>query len=212
MELLRCTVGPVSTNCYIVYEEDRKKALIVDPGDEGEVIDKRLKDNGLEPAAILLTHGHFDHMMAAGWLKARYALPVYAALAEKELLLDPSRNLTGPWGGNPISFPADVWLSDGERTKVEGMEFEMLLTPGHTPGSCCYYFPKDNILLCGDTLFAGSYGRVDLPGGSSKDMLRSISRLFAKIPDDVTAFPGHGDETNMGWEKKHNPLLPYLNL
>lgn len=209
MELYRFTLGPVSTNCYILYEPEKKKALIVDPADRADFLINKLSELSLEPAAVLLTHGHFDHMMAALPLKEHYHIPIYAAEAERELLSDSEKNLTGPWGGNPISLAADQWLWDSQQVTIEGMTFTALLTPGHTKGSMSYYFPEDHILLCGDTLFAGSYGRTDLPGGSMGSMVRSIGRLLSQLPEDVTAFPGHGEETTIGIEKRENPLASY---
>jgi len=210
MELYRFTVGPVSTNCYFVYDPESRKTLIADPGDRAEFLMGKLQELFLEPAAVLLTHGHFDHMMAAKALKEHYKIPLYAARAEQELLADCQRNLTGPWGGLPLSLQADHWLEDGQETAVEGITFRTFVTPGHTKGSCCYYFEKDRMLLSGDTLFAGSYGRTDLPGGSMSEMARSVTRLLSELPEEVTAFPGHGDETTIGDERRQNPLAMFL--
>lgn len=210
MELYRFTIGAVSTNCYIVYDPGTKEALIVDPADRADFLIGKLTELSLKPAAILLTHGHFDHMMASLDLKKQYQIPIYAAEAESALLADCQRNLTGPWGGRPMSMKADHLLTDGQKVTVGTLTFTVLVTPGHTEGSCCYYFSEDKILLCGDTLFAGSYGRTDLPGGSMSAMVRSVTRLLSELPEEVTAFPGHGDETTIGAERRGNPLAGYL--
>ena len=211
MELYRLTLGRVSTNCYFVYDKESKKALVVDPGDEAERIEGKLHELSLDPVAVLLTHGHFDHIMAAPSLKDAYGIPIYAAGAEAELLKDSHDNLTGPWGGRPLSIEADVWLSDQQKVELSGITFMVLTTPGHTKGGCCYYFPEDKVLLSGDTLFAGSYGRTDLPGGSAGDMARSVGRLLRELPEETAVFPGHGDETTIKREKQVNPLAPRLS-
>ncbi len=135
-------VGPVQTNCYFLYREDTKDCVIVDPGDEAKRIKKFIEDQELHPVAILLTHGHFDHVMAVDSVRAAYHIPVYAAEAEKETMQDASLNLSINMGGAMLSIEADHWLKDGETITLLDQEVRCILTPGHTVGGMCFYFSK----------------------------------------------------------------------
>ena len=174
-------VGPVQTNCYFLYREDTKDCVIVDPGDEAKRIKKFIEDQELHPVAILLTHGHFDHVMAVDSVRAAYHIPVYAAEAEKETMQDASINLSINMGGAMLSVEADHWLKDGETITLLDQEVRCILTPGHTVGGMCFYFPKAGMLFSGDTLFQESVGRTDFPGGSLTYFLpenRSAGLIF----------------------------------
>ena len=186
-------VGPVQTNCYFLYREDTKDCVIVDPGDEAKRIKKFIEDQELHPVAILLTHGHFDHVMAVDSVRAAYHIPVYAAEAEKETMQDASLNLSINMGGAMLSIEADHWLKDGE-------------TPGHTVGGMCFYFSKAGMLFSGDTLFQESVGRTDFPGGSMSEIVRSIREKLFVLPDAVQVYPGHGLMTSIKNEKMFNPF------
>ena len=202
-------VGTVATNCYLVYDEETKRAVIVDPGDRADQIKMQCAELQIKPEAILLTHGHFDHIMAAPELKEEWNIPVYAAGKEVEVLADGSKNMMGVYYRKSFSLTPDVTVKDGEKLDLAGFTWTVLETPGHTIGSCCYYIEKEDILFSGDTLFHMSYGRVDFPTGSSQDMLDSVKRLLNTLPEQVMVYPGHMDGTTIGYEKKYNPLARF---
>ena len=193
MKLTALTVGSIETNCYIVYDEETKGAVVIDPSDDAELVEARIAALGLTPRAILLTHGHFDHGGDVGRLLARWPAPVYCHPADRAL---PS------WLTHGLS--ADVDLHDGDELDFDGLRFRVLHTPGHTPGSVC--FLCGTLLFAGDTLFAGSCGRTDLPGGSWQDMAASLRRL-AELDGDYTVYPGHGEPTTLDEERANNPYL-----
>lgn len=205
-------LGQIQTNCYMVWNDDSREALIVDPADRADAIVTKLRQEGLNPVAILLTHGHADHTMAVPRLKELLNIPVYAGEKEKELLADGQANLTGSWMSEPITFEADVWVKDGDILDLCDFRIKVFETPGHTEGGVCYYFEDDKILLCGDTLFRGSYGRDDLPGGNGKKLAESIKRLLTELPEDVQCCPGHGPTTTVEYEFRHNPMSCRLGL
>ncbi len=201
-------VGPIMTNAYFVTNLKTKEVLIVDPGDEAEVIEKWIKSENLRPAAILLTHGHLDHFGAAEALRKAFGIPVYCYETEKRLLEDDRLNCSRAMG-MPQTLTPDHLLMEGEEKTLAGLTFRVLHTPGHTAGSCCFYFTDYRTLLSGDTLFCTSYGRTDLPTGSMRDMVFSLKKLLM-LPDEVTVYPGHGDVTSVAFEKQMNPVALYL--
>ena len=209
MECCRMVLGEVSTNCYLLYDEEERRALIIDPAARQDLIMEKIRELSLKPLAVLLTHGHFDHIMAADELKKRYQIPIYAGKGEKEILADSTRNYTGTLGKKPISMVADIWLSDRELLCLGGMNLLVLATPGHTEGSCCYYAPDEQILFSGDTIFAGNYGRTDLHTGDRDKIAQSIQKLLTELPETVTILPGHGPETTVAEERLENPLSPF---
>ena len=194
------------TNCYFVYQEGTNRVLFVDPADKGALLYERLKDAGFEVAAILLTHGHFDHIWGVDELRARSGAKVYAYEGEKELLENSDLNASGQ-AGRPCTVQADVLLKDKEKVTIEDMTFEVIATPGHTGGSCCFYFEDDGILISGDTLFEESVGRTDLPTGSPRAIVRSIQERLLVLPEEVKVYPGHGPATTIGHEAKYNPFV-----
>lgn len=200
-------LGPVSTNCYLLYRENSRKAILFDPAANAEKIEEILVQLGLEPEAILLTHGHFDHIMAVNQLKETYDLKVYAHEEEAEITESPSMNLSNQLGMDSYILKVDQTVRDGEILELAGFSLEVLHTPGHTVGSVCYYIKEDGILFSGDTLFAGSVGRSDFPTGNSATLIRSIQKKLAVLPDSTLVFPGHGEQTEIGYEKQHNPYL-----
>lgn len=199
-------LGMVQTNCYFLYREDTRECIIVDPADEAERIKGFITENGLKPTAVLLTHGHFDHIMAMDAVKSAYDIPVYAAEAERETLSDPAINLGSQMGSMQLSVEADIWLQDGQEINLLGETVRCILTPGHTEGGMCYYFPKAGILFSGDTLFQESVGRTDFPGGSVSILIRSIREKLFALPDAVQVYPGHGLMTSIKNEKMFNPF------
>ncbi len=205
LKIGRTVLGMVGTNCYFVYDEEEKKAFVIDPAFDGEGIYERLTKNGIEVAAILLTHGHFDHIMGVNELREKTGVKVYAAKAEQALCEDAALNCSDQIR-RPYTVKADVYLADGETITAAGISCKMIETPGHTAGSSCYYFEEEKLLLCGDTLFAGSVGRTDLPTGSGGALDRSLREKLMVLPDDVKVYPGHGDSTTIGEERKYNPF------
>ena len=198
-------LGMVSTNTYLVKNQDTGELLIIDPADAAGRIQEKIGQMEGRPAAILLTHGHFDHMLAAGALRSAYDIPVYACIQEKDLLKNARYNLSASWA-SPHVMEADRYLADGETFREAGFEIRLLHTPGHTEGSCCYYLPEEAVLFSGDTLFAGSVGRTDFPTSSGADMRKSLQRLLSELPADTRVCPGHGEETTIAYEKRYNPF------
>ncbi len=202
-------VGMVQTNCYLIYNDETKEAVIVDPGDSAGQITKKCVEYGVKPVAILLTHGHFDHIMAAEPLREEWGAKIYSSAKEVEILEDGNKNLMLKWYRKPYSLTPDVTFVDGEEFEMIGFKWKMILTPGHTSGSCCYYIAEEDVLFSGDTLFQLSYGRIDFPTGSGRDMLASVKKLLTTLPEDTMVYPGHNDMTTIGHEKKYNPLARY---
>lgn len=195
-----------ATNCYFVYEEGKTDVIFFDPGDRGDFIYEKLKENGLSVAAIYLTHGHFDHIDGCDRLRELSGAKVYALEEEKPLLEDPMQNLSGAWSiANTVK--ADGFLKDGQVCTEAGMTFKVIATPGHTKGGCCFYFESDGILIAGDTLFEESVGRTDFPGGSMSELVRSVREKLFVLPDETKVYPGHGDATTIGHEKEYNPCV-----
>ena len=188
------TLGAYQTNCYILHQEDSSSCGVIDPGYTPEVILDFLAGKGLKLEAILLTHGHFDHVGAVRDLAAETGCKVY--LNPDDLSMPP-RMTAGPL------YYTDTY-SDGDTLSPAGIPFQVLSTPGHTPGSVCLI--AENYLFSGDTLFAGSRGRTDLPGGSTRAILESLRRLAA-LPQDYSVHPGHGESTTLAWEKQYNPYM-----
>lgn len=200
LEIKRLTVGPVMTNCYVVNLKGSEEAVIVDPGDDAYKIELKLNEWKLKPVAILLTHGHFDHIRAVSKLKEHYGIKVYALDKEKEIL-NSELNLSRAFGFEMISIEADVYLSDNQMINVAGIDFKVLHTPGHTIGSCCYYAESEKVLFSGDTLFFHSHGRTDFPTGSQSAIIRSITGKLLTLDEDVMVYPGHEEETTIGSER-----------
>ena len=206
MSIKTAVLGSVSTNVYFLINEETKEVLLIDPADEAKLIIRYLDGEGLKPVAVLLTHGHFDHILAAAPLREHYHIPVCCHEAEKTMLEDPVMNRSGVFERRPFTLTADKTVKEGDELTLAGFSFRVLHTPGHSAGSCCYYFPEEGILISGDTLFYGSYGRTDLPGGSDEEMEASVHRLLEELPPKTAVFPGHGPRTQIGFEKQYNPL------
>ena len=202
----RKTMGVCATNCYFLYREGGTKAVVVDPAENGAGIFKLLSEKGFTVEAILLTHGHFDHIMALNDLKKRYNVPVYAHEEEEDVLKQSSLNLSGSIG-QIYTTQADVYVKDGEHLKLAGLDVIVLYTPGHTKGGACYYFPEEKVLMSGDTLFHCSIGRTDFPTGSMSQLVRSVKEQLFVLPDDVQVYPGHDSVTSIGYEKQYNPFF-----
>ena len=205
MKINQLVVGVCQTNGYIIYNKDTNEAMIVDPGDQAEDISMRCRMLGVVPKAILLTHGHFDHMMAAGKLKEEFHIPIYAAEKEVPLLADARANLSAMWA-RPVCIKPDCLVKEGDELDICGFSITVIETPGHTIGGVCFYIPEEEVLLSGDTLFCGSFGRTDFPTGSMSVLARSIREKLFQLPDVTQVYPGHESSTTIGYEKRYNPL------
>lgn len=199
-------LGMVGTNCYLLCNMDIKECVLIDPADSQDEISRMIDESGCSLKGILLTHGHFDHIMAADAVRDKYGVKVYASCDEKNTLEQPHINL-GEAYGLKLSVKADVWHKDGEILKLAGFDIEVLHTPGHTEGGSCYYIREIGVLFSGDTLFCGSVGRTDFPGGSMSEIVRSIKEKVMVLPDDTKVYPGHGEGTSVGYERVNNPFL-----
>lgn len=201
-------LGLIGTNCYLVFDDERKEAVIIDPADNGALILNQCRELDVVPKAVLLTHGHFDHICAVPDLVRAFRIPVYAGEKEMEILKDPSLNLSAAYGQG-VSIRQVEMLSDGQELSLLGRVWRVLATPGHTGGSVCYYLPEDKVLFSGDTLFCESYGRTDFPSGSSRELVDSVVNRLLTLPEEVNVYPGHESQTTIGHEKKYNPLAAY---
>ena len=206
LELQQMVLGPVYTNCYIAKNKEKGEALIIDPADSPSKIELKVNAMGARPVAVLLTHGHFDHIMGVEAVREKYQIPVYACRQEEEMLREPSVNMTDQMGKS-CSIRPDVFLDDLQVFEAAGFSIQMIHTPGHTKGSCCYYLKEEGVLFSGDTLFCGSVGRTDFPGGSASQIRDSLHRLLAALPDDTSVYPGHDTSTTIGYEKRYNPFV-----
>ena len=192
MEILAIPVGSYQTNCYIVWQAGREDCVLIDPGDESKKILEEVERQGKQIAAILLTHGHFDHVGAVRKIAEKADCPVYLHPAEKKL---PFFMTAGP-----------LYSTDGyeDTVSVAGLDFQILHTPGHTPGSVCLLC--DGVMFSGDTLFAGSCGRTDFPSSNPGDMAVSLKKL-KELPGDYRVYPGHAEDTTLSYERENNPYM-----
>ena len=206
IEIKMMVLGPVQTNCFFIINEDTKELLIIDPADRAQGIIDWIQSEGLKPVAILLTHGHFDHIMAVEGLRKEYQIPMYASKDEVEVLANPQLNVSTMMGAY-VSMKADELFADGDVLELAGMKLKVISTPGHTIGSVCFYIEEEKMLISGDTLFEASVGRTDFPTGSSRQLIHSIKTRLFILPEDVNVFPGHGEVTSIAYEKTHNPFI-----
>ncbi len=206
MKVFSYVLGMIETNCYLIVNESSNQVIIIDPAEQAARIQEKVKEKQLVPVAVLLTHGHFDHIMAATDLAKEYDIPIYASEAEVEILQNPQLNLSVTMNQNYALTP-DVVIKDNESINLANMNIKVLHTPGHTAGGVCYYFQENAVLFSGDTLFLESVGRTDLPTGNSELLLESIRHKLMVLHDDVKVYPGHGPCTTIAHEKTHNPYL-----
>jgi hydroxyacylglutathione hydrolase len=197
-------VGPIQANCFILGDEKTREAVVIDPGDEAGRILSALKKSGLTLKYIINTHGHFDHVGADRHLKEKSGAPIMIHKGDAPMLAHLSAS-AGVWGLRAEDTPADQFLKDGDRIVFGRITLEVIHTPGHSPGGISLYTPKD--LFVGDTLFAGSIGRTDFPGGDYDQLISSVRNRLFVLGDDVRVYPGHGPETTIGTERKYNPFF-----
>ena len=205
------TVGPVQENCYIVRRKDDPAAVIVDPGDEAEQLLTAVERLGIETVeAILVTHTHFDHVGAVAPVARATEAPVYCPELETQVLANIMDYVPWPGFGPFESYQADHTVAGGETLELAGLSFEVVFTPGHSPGHVTYALAEHEAMFSGDVLFQGSVGRVDLPGGDWPTLLASIENLIDAYPAETTVFPGHMGVTTLGRERATNPFLREL--
>ncbi len=206
------TLGMIATNCYFVYSEDQadedgyRHCIIFDPGDKGGRVYETLKDNNIKVDLILLTHGHFDHILGVEELRKLSGARVGACKKEEALCKDIYLNLSSNYGFDCSISPDDLY-DDGDIIEAAGISCRLIFTPGHTSGGCCYYFEDSGFLISGDTLFEESVGRTDFPTSSISELIRSVNEKLFVLPDETVVYPGHGEITTIGHEKKYNPFV-----
>ena len=207
MKIEKFVLGSVGTNCYIVFNEEMKECFIVDLATYSQEMVGRIKKSGCEVKGILLTHGHFDHIMGIEEFMDEIPTTVYAHEEEEEFLKDPVLNFSATMGGGEVRVNEVVFLKEHQTFQLAGYEIRILHTPGHTPGGCCYYLPKEKVVFTGDTLFSGSIGRTDFPRGDQTLLLGSINEKLLTLPEETEVHPGHVGSTTIGKEKMFNPFL-----
>lgn len=198
-------VGPLDVNCYILGCEDTKEAAIIDPGDNADEIIKVIHEEGLNPGFIINTHAHFDHVGGVKTIQERFKIDFF--LHKEDLfLIDNVSEQAAAFGLNPIPKPEVVkFVNNGDKISLGNKFINVIHTPGHSPGCVCYHI--DNNIFVGDTMFAGSIGRTDLPGGSYKTLINSIKERLFPLGDGTIVYPGHGPSTTIENERKYNPFL-----
>ena len=206
MKIEKFVIGMVMTNCYVVSNEESKECFIVDPGTFSEKIVNYINEKELTVKAILLTHGHFDHIMGIDEFLQEFPVTVYAHEKEKQLLENTQYNLSGMDGTGYI-FTDAVYVTDGQILDIAGMQIRVIYTPGHTIGGCCYYLEEEQVLFSGDTLFQESIGRTDFPTGSASALVRSVREKLLVLPGEVHVYPGHEERTTIAMERKYNPFI-----
>lgn len=206
MIIEKCVVGIMAANCYLLINETSKETVIIDPGAQFNIIKSKINSMDLKPVAILLTHGHFDHIMVAKELSDEFEIDIYVSEPEASVLSDASLN-----GSNLIrqnfTLEADILLEKNEVIRLADMDIKVIYTPGHTQGGVCYYIEDQEILFSGDTLFFESVGRTDFPTGDHRSLMHSIYRQLLILPESVKVYPGHGGETTIGHEKENNLFI-----
>jgi glyoxylase-like metal-dependent hydrolase (beta-lactamase superfamily II) len=200
-------VGQLGVNCFILADPETLDGVVVDPGDEIGAILDLVKARGIRVKYILNTHGHFDHVGGNRKMVAATGAPLLIHQGDEPWLSRAARSASN-YGLQAEDSPQPAaFLTDGQTITFGTLELKVIHTPGHTPGGCCFYLPAAGKLISGDTLFAESVGRTDLPGGSQEQLISSIRTKLLALPDDTRVYPGHGPATTIGHEKSHNPYL-----
>jgi hydroxyacylglutathione hydrolase len=203
-------VGWLGTNCYLLWDIDSRQTIVIDPGAPDKRILETIRSEKLAVTAILNTHGHADHIAGNKIIKETTQAPLLIHEKDREMLRDSALNLSQMFGAEVISPDADQLLNQTCDLKLAGQSLEIIETPGHTPGSVCLKI--DSLLFSGDTLFCGSIGRTDIPGGDGKQILKSIQKQILPLQDEIQVLPGHGPSTTIGQEKRQNPFLQDTTL
>jgi hydroxyacylglutathione hydrolase len=200
-------VGPLQCNCSVIGDEHSRQAIVIDPGDDIAQIVALIQKHNLQVKQIVITHAHIDHVGGAMKLRAATGAPIL--LNQNDYALLKMLDVQAAWLGmtNPGKVEIDQSVGSGDLVQTGSLAAQVLHTPGHTDGSICLYFPAEKTLIAGDTLFAGSIGRTDLPGGSYEKIIHSLHDKILALPDDTAVVPGHGPLTNIGEERETNPFL-----
>lgn len=205
MKIHTFTIGPLETNAYLVVDEGSRQTLLIDPGLESEGIYDVILEERLDLRAIVNTHGHFDHVCGNAFFKAKTGKPVLIHRDDVTMMSQAAGQALAFGFQVSTSPPPDRLLAEGDEVEIGESRFQVLHTPGHTPGGICLY--EEGVVFVGDTLFAGSIGRTDMPGGSYELLLNSIRSKLLSLPDETAVYPGHGPATTIGAERAHNPFL-----
>ena len=206
MKVEKFVTGMISTNCYLVINEDTKQAVVIDPAACPSYLMSHIKSEGLKIEAILLTHGHFDHIMGIDGFLSEFDVPVYVHEEDADAMEDPVLNQSSTYTSG-YTFGKARYLRDRQTLELAGYTFQVIHTPGHTKGGCCYYVASEGVLFSGDTLFQNSVGRTDFVNSSTSDLVHSVREKLFLLPDDTMVYPGHMGETKIGHEKKYNPYV-----
>ncbi|MBE6080269.1 MAG: MBL fold metallo-hydrolase [Veillonella sp.] len=205
MKLYRMPLGALGTNCYIVVDESNQHCLVVDPGGEGERLVALLKEKGVQPEAVILTHGHGDHIGGVQAVVDAFKVPVYINKGDEEFLTNSNLNLSGAIG-QPVKVTGDIrFIKEDDVIHLGEYSFKVIETPGHTPGGVCFY--GEGMVLAGDSLLLESIGRTDFPGSSYEDLIDSVRHKLFTLPEETVVYPGHGPETTIGHEETYNPFF-----
>ncbi len=207
MLVKRIIVKETTENVYVYFDETTKVGIVVDPGGAEEDIINFIKEENLDIQGILLTHGHFDHIMGVEKIKEFTKCKVYAHKEEQSILEDPKYNFSAEMGNRGIIVEADVFLEDGDIIGFKSFKMKTIFTPGHTKGGVCYLDESNEVMFTGDTLFRLTHGRTDFPTGNAKDLGHSIFEKLFKLEDEVKVFPGHMSDTTIGNEKANNKAV-----
>jgi hydroxyacylglutathione hydrolase len=200
-------VGPLQTNCYIVGDEASREGIVIDPGGDAEMILEAVRRLKLKIKLVVDTHGHFDHIMANQEILAATGAPLAIHPDDASMLTNPLRSFSFFAGSFRPSPAATVSLTEGSTVEVGSTKLQVLHTPGHSPGSISLYCAEQKVVFDGDVLFYTGIGRTDFPGGSMRTLLQSIQDKLFTLPDDTVVYSGHGPQTTIGFERKHNPFL-----
>ena len=206
MKVEKFVTGIISTNCYLVINEDTKQAVVIDPAACPSYLMSHIKSEGLKIEAILLTHGHFDHIMGIDGFLSEFDVPVYVHEEDADAMEDPVLNQSSTYTSG-YTFGKARYLRDRQTLELAGYTFQVIHTPGHTKGGCCYYVASEGVLFSGDTVFQNSVGRTDFVNSSTSDLVHSVREKLFLLPDDTMVYPGHMGETKIGHEKKYNPYV-----
>ena len=200
-------VGPLQCNCSVIGDDVSREAIVIDPGDDVADVLAIVQKHNLKVQQIIITHAHIDHVGGAKKLKAATGAAIL--LNQNDYALLKMLDVQAAWVGmaSPGRVEIDQSVGQADKIRVGSLSADVLHTPGHTQGSVCLYFPLEKKLIAGDTLFAGSIGRTDLPGGSFEKIIRSLQEKVLALPDDTTVIPGHGEQTTIGEERESNPFL-----
>jgi glyoxylase-like metal-dependent hydrolase (beta-lactamase superfamily II) len=210
MDVRMFTVGPVQENCFVARRDGAAEAIVVDPGDEADKLIGAIEALGLDVAAILLKHTHFDHVGAVAPLAKATSAPVYCPELERDVLANIMDYVPWPGFGPFESYEADHLVAGGERLELAGFAIDVIFTPGHSPGHVTYSIADEAAMFSGDVLFQQSIGRTDLPGGDHPTLMRSIATLLETLPGETRVLPGHMGLTTLEAERRSNPFLQEL--